>query len=214
MVSDGCKGLQWGRPGTFLFWQNTWYPIITEILKWISVKFWKKMSDFYQNVRNHELIIKIQMHIISKKTRHIIFLVSTKTGKFTQTLCPQHINTFCHQYYQLVVNWNNRFQKLFRTIKNVCFTKEKKTRNTNVFIQHENSDSKKIRKDQKRFRANSDWIRKYHRIDYHRFFVSSSLSPSERIVLEFLRCYISDDTRYNPLKQQYHCLFKTIQVRL
>ena len=75
-----------------------------------------------------------------------------------------------HLLSPTLVNWNKRFQKLFRTIENVRFTKEKKTRKTKVIIKHENSNPKKIQKNQKRFRANSDWIRKYHRIDYHRFF--------------------------------------------
>ena len=73
----------------------------------------KKMSDFYQNVRNHELIIKIQMHIILKKTRPITFLVSTKTGKFTHKLCPQHVNTFCHQHWWTEINvFRNCFGRL------------------------------------------------------------------------------------------------------
>ena len=123
MVSDGCKGLQWGRPETLIFWQNTWYPIITKILKCISVRFWNKMSDFYQNVRNHKLIIKIQMHIISKKTRHIIFLVSTKTGKFTHKLCPQHVNTFCHQHWWTEINV---FRNCFGRLKMSVLPKKRK----------------------------------------------------------------------------------------
>ena len=97
-----------------------------------------------------ESIMKIQMHIILKKIRLIISLAFTKMGRFARSLIRGPYNC-CYRskiWY---------FQKLYRTIENVCTTKEKNS--TKIFIKHENSNSKK------RFRANADWIRKYHRID-------------------------------------------------